>query len=193
MVQGADGGDASRISGSLRSAEGRGVVRMEGRFDAVIDEVWSAITEPQRLAEWHCKVEGDLRPGGAFRIFVESDDWEGTGRVHTCDAPRRLVVTTRESEESWQKGQGVPPFDATIDATLDATLEATLGAEREQTTLVVEVSGLPMEPLPFYGVGWQIHFERLAAYLEGREHGDTEQRWDALIPAYQSQAAALTG
>ncbi len=188
MDQATDGSGTSRILGRLRVAEGSGVVRMQDRFDAPIDEVWSAITDLDRLAKWHCKVEGDLRPGGDFRIFVESDDWEGTGRVHSCEAPRRLTVTTRESEESWRKGQGVPPFDETLDVTLRA--------EGEQTNVVVEVSGLPIEPLPFYGVGWQIHFERLAAYLGGREPGDTpadtEQRWEALLPAYQALAAALT-
>ena len=35
-----------RILGSLRSADGKGVVRMEDRFDTDIDDVWSALTFP---------------------------------------------------------------------------------------------------------------------------------------------------
>ena len=31
-----------RILGSLRSADGKGVVRMEDRFDTAIDDLWSA-------------------------------------------------------------------------------------------------------------------------------------------------------
>jgi uncharacterized protein YndB with AHSA1/START domain len=181
MTENESGGP--RILGTLRTDDGRGVVRMEDRFDAAIDRVWSAITDPRRLSEWHAKVEGDLRPGGAFRIYVESDDWEGTGRVEACEAPRRLVVTTRESDESWRKGQGAPPFDS--------HLEATLVPEGDQTALVVEVRGLPLGPLPFFGVGWQIHFETLAAYLAGRPLDDTEPRWDVLIPPYQDLAAHI--
>ena len=53
-----------RILGSLRSADGKGVVRMEDRFDTAIDDLWSALTDPGRLARWFGQVEGDLRPGG---------------------------------------------------------------------------------------------------------------------------------
>ena len=169
--------DGTRILGSLRSVDARGVVRLEDRFDTDIDDLWSAITDPGRLAQWHAKVEGDLRTGGTFRIVVEVDDWEGTGRVEVCEAPRRLVVTTRESEQSWRKGQGVPPFDSTLDATLSA--------DGNQTLLVVEIRNLPLEPLPYFGAGWQIHFEELAAYLAGSALADTEARWDVLVPLYQ--------
>ena len=47
-----------RILGSLGSAAGKGVVRMESRFDGDIDEVWSALTNPSRLARWYGEVEG---------------------------------------------------------------------------------------------------------------------------------------
>src|ERR1700689_3298911 len=69
-----------RILGSLRSADGHGVVRMEDRFDTDIDDLWSALTEPGRLARWLGQVEGDLRLGGEYRARF-CDGWEGTGRV----------------------------------------------------------------------------------------------------------------
>ena len=108
----------SRILGSLRSADGKGVVRIEDRYHTDIDDLWSALTDPGRLARWYGKVEGDLRPGGEFHLYLESDDWEGTGRVEACEPPRRLRVTTRETDESWRKGRGAQPFDAAIEATL---------------------------------------------------------------------------
>ena len=40
----------TRILGSLRSADGKGVVRIEDRYDTGIDNLWSAITDPRRLA-----------------------------------------------------------------------------------------------------------------------------------------------
>lgn len=177
--------DGSPILGTLRSVDGQGIVRLEDRFETGAANLWSAITDPERLERWHSRVEGDLRPGGTFRLYVASDDWEGVGRVEMCEAPRRLVVTTRESEESWRKGQGVPPFDEAIDATLTP--------DGDQTVLVVEIGNLPLEPLAFYGVGWQIHLEKLAAYVAGRDLGDTEERWDVLVPSYQALAADLSG
>ena len=41
-----------RILGSLRSADGKGIVRMQDRFDTDIDDLWSALTDPGRLARW---------------------------------------------------------------------------------------------------------------------------------------------
>jgi uncharacterized protein YndB with AHSA1/START domain len=78
-------GAGSRILGSLRSADGTGIVRMEDRFDTDIDDLWSALTDPGRLARWYGQVEGDLRPGGQFRLYIESADLEGTGRVEACE------------------------------------------------------------------------------------------------------------
>jgi uncharacterized protein YndB with AHSA1/START domain len=181
MSGNADAGN--RILGSLRSADGTGVVRIEDRFDTAIDDLWSAFTDPRRLARWHGQVEGDLRPGGAFRVYLEADDVESTGRVEACEPARRLLVTTRETDESYLKGQGAPPFDGAI--------EATLTADGDQTLLVIEVQGMPLDTIAFYGAGWQIHAENLAAYLAGRERGDTEARWAELVPLYQDLAANL--
>src|SRR6266702_4662078 len=82
----------SRILGSLRSADGRGVVRMEDRFDTAIGDVWSALTDPGRLARWLGEVEGDLRPGGEYRFRFFASGSEGTGRVEACEPPRRRLA-----------------------------------------------------------------------------------------------------
>jgi uncharacterized protein YndB with AHSA1/START domain len=173
----------TRILGSLRSADGKGVVRIEDRYDTDIEDLWSALTDPRRLEGWHGQVEGDLRPGGEFRLYLESDDVESVGRVEACERPRRLLVTTRETDESWRRGQGVPPFDTII--------EATLTADGGQAILAIEARGMPLNAIAFFGAGWQIHAENLAAYLAGRERGDTEARWDELVPPYQDLAANL--
>jgi uncharacterized protein YndB with AHSA1/START domain len=171
----------TRILGSLRSADGTGVVRIEDRYRTDIDDLWSALTDPGRLARWYGQVVGDLRPGGEFRLHIESAGWDGTGRVEACEPPRRLLVMTRESDESWRKGRGAPPFDEAI--------EATLTADGDQTVLVIEVQGMPLDTIAAYGAGWQIHAENLATYLAGRERGDTEARWHELVAAYQDLAA----
>jgi uncharacterized protein YndB with AHSA1/START domain len=176
--------NAPPILGSLRSANGKGVVRIEDRYDTGIDDLWAAITDPDRLARWHGQVEGDLRPGGTLRLYIEASDIDSTGRVEACEPPRRLLVTTRETDESYRKGQGVPPFDE--------SLEATLTADGDHTILVIEVRGMPLDKIAFYGAGWQIHAESLAAYIAGREQGDGEARWDELVPAYQALAADVS-
>jgi uncharacterized protein YndB with AHSA1/START domain len=112
MTSNAPGRD--RILGTLRSEEGKGVVRMEDRYDTDIDDLWSALTDPPRLARWYGEVEGDLRPGGEFDVRV-TDAWEGTGRVDACEPPRRLLVTMRDADP--QPGQ---PDEWVIEAQLTA-------------------------------------------------------------------------
>jgi uncharacterized protein YndB with AHSA1/START domain len=166
---------SDRILGSLRTEDGKGVVRMEDRFDTDIDDLWSAITDPARLARWYGKVEGDLRQGGTFDVSV-TDAWEGTGRIDVCEPPRRLLVTMRDGDP--QPGQP----EETVN-------EAWLTADGEQTILVVEDRGLPVPLLAAYGAGIQIHFEHVAELIAGRELSDTESRWKELLPAYEELAA----
>jgi uncharacterized protein YndB with AHSA1/START domain len=45
---------------------------MEGRYETDINDLWSALTEAQRLARWIAAVDGDLRLGGAFRATFTS-------------------------------------------------------------------------------------------------------------------------
>jgi len=167
-------GDASggiRILGSLRSANGKGVVRMEDRFGTDIDDLWSALTDPGRLARWIGDVKGDLRPGGEFRFHFFATGSEGPGRVDACEPPRRLLLAM---------ALGLPDEDV---------IEATLTADDNQTILVWEERGMPLDQLAGYGVGVQIHVEDLAAYLAGRERADAGTRWNELMPAYQDLAA----
>ena len=157
----------TRTLGSLRSADGAGIVRIEDRYDTDIDDLWAAITDPDRLARWFGEVDGELSLGGEFRVHI-ADAGERIGRVEACDAPQRLLVTTTETDESYRRGQAVPPFDAARNITLTA--------DGDQTTLVIEVKGMPLDKIAFFGAGWQIHAENLAAYLAGREPDDVEAR-----------------
>lgn len=83
-----------------------------------------------------------------------------------------------------QGDRGVLPADETLDATL-------AGGDRDGTVLVIEVRGMPLDAIAFYGVGWQIHAENLAAYLAGRPRGHHEARWGVLVPVYQQLAASI--
>ena len=162
----------NRIVGTLRTADGKGVVRMEDRFDTDIDDLWSALTDSGRLARWLGEFEGDLRLGGEFRARFFASGWEGTGRVEACEPPRRLLLLT---EQPGQSGEHV--------------IEVTLAADGDHTILVWEERGMPLDQLAAYGAGIQVHVEDLTAHLAGRERCDADARWNELIPAYQDLAA----
>jgi len=164
-----------RILGSLRSADGEGVVRMEDRFDTDIDAVWSALTDPSGLARWYGEVDGDLRLGGEYHARLFSSGWEGTGRVEACEPPQRLLLHIKDADD---------PDDGVI--------EVTLTADGGQTIVVWEERGMPVDLLSAYGAGVQLHVEDLGDYLAGRERrDDVKSRWDELHSAYQDLAANL--
>src|SRR5215469_15607712 len=160
-----------RILGRLRSADGKGVVRMEDRFGTGIDDLWSALTDPSRLARWIGDVEGDLRLDGKFRFQFFASGSQGTGRVDACEPPRLLLLTM---------ALGQPDEDV---------IEVTLAADGDLTVLVWEERGMPLDLLAAYGAGVQIHVEDLAAYLTGRERVDAAMRWGELQAAYEDLAA----
>jgi uncharacterized protein YndB with AHSA1/START domain len=163
-----------RVLGSLGAAEGKGVVRMEDRFQTEIHDLWSALTEPGRLARWLGEIEGDLRLDGAFRAQFFASGWEGTGTVEACEPPHRLLVRTTDAEEGEEH-----------------TIEVRLTPDGDATTLVVEERGMPIDHLAAYGAGIQIHVEDLAAHLGGRNRIDAG-RWEELLPAYRDLAANVT-
>jgi uncharacterized protein YndB with AHSA1/START domain len=174
MTSRAAGG--GRIFGSLRSADGKGVVRIEDSFDADIDDVWSALTDPSRLARWYGEVEGDLRLGGGYRARLFSSGWEGTGRVEACERPQRLQVRVKDADEPNEN-----------------VIEATLTADGDLTVVVWEERGMPLDLLSAFGAGVQIHVEDLGDHLAGRERRDDAQaRWEKLHSAYQDLSANLT-
>jgi uncharacterized protein YndB with AHSA1/START domain len=171
-------GAAARILGSLRSAEDKGIVRMEDHLDARVDDVWSALTDPTRLAGWLGELEGDLRLGGEFRAHFFASGWEGTGRIDVCEPPQRLLVLTKDAD--------------TPDERFEHVIEVTLTADGDQTILVWEEREIPVNLLPAYGAGVQVHVEDLAAHLAGRERCDATARFGELFPAYQELAAKVS-
>jgi uncharacterized protein YndB with AHSA1/START domain len=163
-----------RTLGTLRVVDGIGIVRLEDRFDTDIDDLWSALTDPLRLARWLGEIDGDLRQGGEFRARYFASGWEGICRVEVCEPPQRLLISAKSPDEP------------------DGLVEATLTADGDHTILVIEDHGVPQDQIAAYGAGNQIHIEDLAAYLAGRERCDPRARWQELHPAYQELAANLT-
>ncbi len=172
-----DQGGSDRILGSLRSADGKGAVRMQDRYDTDIDDLWSALTDPRRLARWSGEVEGDLQLGGQFRAHFFTSGWEGTGRVEACEPPHRWLVRTTDADDP--------------DNPDEHAIEATLTADGDHTILVIEERGMPLDQLAAYGAGVQVHVEDLAAHIAGGERRDMQERWAELLPTYQALAASV--
>ena len=148
---------------------------MEDRFETEIDDVWSALTDPSRLARWYGEVEGDLRLGGEYRARLFASGWEGTGRIEACEPPRRLLLVTKHAGEAEEQ-----------------VIEISLTVDGDQTIVAWEERGMPLDLLSAYGAGVQIHVEDLADYLARRERrDDAKARWDQLHPAYQHLATNL--
>ena len=162
----------SSVLGSLHSGSGGGVVRMKARLDIGIDDLWRALTDPDRLACWFGEVEGELSEGSGFRVRIALAG-ERAGQVEVCEPPQRLLLTMRDPDP--QPGQ---PEQTVI--------EAQLIAEGAQTRLIWEERGMPVNLLPAYGTGIQLHVEHLADYITGRELRNVEARWDELFPAYEA-------
>jgi uncharacterized protein YndB with AHSA1/START domain len=164
-----------RVLGILGAADGNGVVHIEDRFDTDIQDMWSALTDPKRLARWLGHVEGDLRLGGEYRANLHATAWEGTGRVTACDPPRSFTVVGKDPNEPNEE-----------------TTTVTLTADGDQTLLVFEQRGMPLENVAGYGAGNQIHIEDLTDHIAGKERRtNVKERFDTLIAAYRPQASKL--
>lgn len=168
-----------KITGTLRALDDtRGAVRVEDIYNTDIDDVWEACTRPERLACWIADVSGDLRVGETIHAVFTST-WAGPARIEACDGPHHLLLTTGPETDD------------------ETQIEAWLTAEGLRTRLVVEERGLPVDQLPLFGAGWQVHLEDLGRALvsDGPAHADGwsdeaaapawEQRWTQLTPAYQ--------
>jgi len=162
------------VIGRLLTNADRVVVQLEGIYDTDITDLWSALTEPHRLARWLARVEGDLRLGGNFSAYLDATDEHAAGEVVVCEPPRRLHVTWRSDDVE------------------ETAIAVELTEDGDRTRLVLEERGVQREQAAGYGAGWQAHVEALGAHLAGEQAADWRSRWTELLPAYQEQAEGLT-
>lgn len=163
----------THVVGTLRTHAGRVVVRLEGIYDTDATDLWSALTEPERLSRWLAQVEGDLRLGGTFSAFVANGE-RADGTIVVCEPPRRLHVTWRVGDDE------------------ETLIAVELVADGDRTRLVLEERGVLASDAAGYGAGWHAFVEALGAHVAGEMVTDWQQRWNELLPAYQEQADALT-
>jgi uncharacterized protein YndB with AHSA1/START domain len=70
------------------AAGGARVAVFTRTYEAAVDDVWDACTNPDRLRRWYVPVTGDLRLGGTF-----AQPPMGTGTIVACEPPRYLKLS----------------------------------------------------------------------------------------------------
>lgn len=161
--------------GQLRTEGDRCGVRFERRYDYGPEEVWSALTQPERLTRWLANVaELELRVGGRFLLVWQEDGQETDGTVLDLEPGRVL-------ELAWAY-PGEP----------DSAVRFELRPDGDGTVLVLDHRGLPPAAIAGYGAGWHSHLDSLDAHLGGGE-ADWSARFQELGPAYEEQAASVSG
>jgi uncharacterized protein YndB with AHSA1/START domain len=97
----------------------RATIRMQRRFSTTVDDLWSACTDPQRLARWLGVVTGEPAVGSNVDVEIRGAPLPAsTVRVGNdgCAAPRRLTVT-------WEAdGERPTAIDVSLAATRDGTV-----------------------------------------------------------------------
>ncbi|MDF2574419.1 MAG: hypothetical protein K0S05_1331 [Agromyces sp.] len=120
-------------------------------YDADRDDVWDALTNPERLPRWFYPITGDLRPGGTFQL-----EGNAGGDIRRCDRPTALQVTF-----------GAP------DSVLDVRLADSGGGTTLELihTVPVAMAGSGAGAL-FVGPGWDGALLGLGLHLRGEFVGD---------------------
>jgi uncharacterized protein YndB with AHSA1/START domain len=165
----------TNIEGTLHSDGDKGVVRMSARYETVVEDLWSALTDPERLAQWYGTVKGDFNLRGEFTAVVWASGWDGRGRIDTCVSDRSLAVTMWEQEGA------------------EHSVAVELAAEGTQSVLALEVRGVPLDFVWAYGAGWQVHMEDLGIHLTRREGRNLPSRWEELEPLYREMPVEPLG
>ena len=157
---------ASRAVGSATLPAGAArTITLRRSYSADVEDVWDAITDPERISRWFLPVTGDLREGGTFQL-----EGNASGEIRTCDPPKLLTVT-------WiSPGTEAGPDDSSI-----VNVRLIPEADGERTELELEhIAVVPPEFWDEYGpgavgVGWDLSLLGLAAHLAGVAMGSPEE------------------
>lgn len=150
----------SREVGSRRvgDSDGRTVV-MRRSYRAPVEDVWDAITDPERISRWFLPVTGDFRVGGKYQIQGNAG-----GEILHCEPPRLLRVT-------WVYGEGGG----------DSEVEVRLSPGGHSETVFELEHAASVDPEMWgrfgpgaVGVGWDLLLLGLSLHLAGGSIEDPE-------------------
>lgn len=85
------------VGGRVLAAGEARVVTVSQRYEASIEDVWDACTNPERIPRWFMPVTGELRLHGRYQL-----DGNAGGTIERCDPPNSFAATWEYGDEiSW--------------------------------------------------------------------------------------------
>ncbi len=129
-------------------------------YQAPVEDVWDACTNPDRLARWYVPVTGDLRLGGTF-----AQAGMGSGEIARCERPGLLVLAF---------GPGVDEITVRLTALGEGRTELTL--EHATTLSEHTIGGQVYDAVYCMGGGY---YPRLLA-LDWHLRGELPADYDAV-------------
>lgn len=126
-------------------------------YPSPLDDVWDAVTSPERIARWFLPVSGELRLGGRYQF-----EGNAGGEVLECSPPAGGAAGYRAT---WEFGGGMSWVQIALRAVDDTTTDLEL-------THIARVADLPPGFWEMYGpgatgVGWDMGLLGLALHLRG--------------------------
>jgi uncharacterized protein YndB with AHSA1/START domain len=116
-------------------------------YDAAIDDVWDALTNPERIPRWFLPVTGDLSVGGRYQLQGNAG-----GLVERCDRPQLVAIT-------WEFGGDVTWLELRLTEAGDETV-----LELAHTAYVDPERWTEFGP-GAVGVGWDLSLYGLGEHL----------------------------
>lgn len=146
------------------------VVVIRRTYDAAVEDVWAAVTDPDRLRRWLLPVTGDLRVGGTFQL-----EGNAGGDIRRCEAPHRLSVT-------WGMESSV------VDVRLAADGDERTVLDLEHS-VPLEIAGSGAGAL-YVGPGWDVSIHGLADFLAGVVVDDPAA-WEGTLEGQRFSARSI--
>ena len=129
-------------------------------YDAPIEDVWDALTDPERIGRWFLPISGDYRLGGTYQF-----EGNAGGTIVECERPHRLKVT-------WGFGEMTEgPSASEVELRLSTVDGGTTRFELEHTAIVPDEMWSEYGP-GAVGVGWEGGLLGLELHLRGGTVGD---------------------
>jgi uncharacterized protein YndB with AHSA1/START domain len=79
---------AREVRSSSRDGAPTRVAVARRTYATDLDDLWNALTDPERLPRWFLPVSGDLRPGGRYQL-----EGNAGGVIERCEEPSLLALT----------------------------------------------------------------------------------------------------
>ena len=145
--------------GQIPAGTGR-AIRLRREYDAAIEDVWDALTNPERIGRWFLPVSGDYRIGGRYQL-----EGNAGGEIVACERPTRFKVT-------WAYGEASRGVDVSeLEIRLSAVDGGTTRVDLEHTAVVPDEAWTEYGP-GAVGIGWDQAMLGLALHLRGEAHDD---------------------